>query len=160
MISKILLAIRIKSGSRIFQILIFQHRLLICYNWEINCLPTNHNKKLAVHKTIKDIESNIKSSLIENQTKIRNIVIPQLHKLLHIKNPKNAVDDKLISMTNYTKNFCQKNRNIIFTRADNGNVTVALNKNTYLKEMENALQDKNTYSIVKKDPSISVEKKN
>jgi len=61
-------------------------------------------------------------------------------------------------MTNYTKNFCRKNRDVIFTRADKGNVTVALNKSTYIKKMEDALQNTNTYTIVKKDPSISVEK--
>jgi len=92
-----------------------------------------------VHE-IKDVESNIKSFHIENQIRIRNTIIPQFHKLLHLKTPKNAVDEKLISMINYTKNFW-KNQDIIFTRADKGNITIALNKSTYLKKMEDALQD-------------------
>jgi len=54
-------------------------------------LPLNHNKKLAVHEIIKDVESNIKSFHIENQIRIRNIIISQFHKLLHLKTPKNAV---------------------------------------------------------------------
>jgi len=67
--------------------------------------------------------------------------------------------EKLISMTNYTKNFCRRNRDAIFTHADKSNFTVALSKITYLRKMEDALDDINTYSIVKKDPSsISIEK--
>jgi len=122
-------------------------------------LPTNLNKKLAVHETIKDLESNIKSANIENQIRIRNTIIPQLHKILHLKSPKNLVDEKLISMTNYTKNYCRKNHDVIFTRVDKGNVTIALNKSIYIEKMEVALQDTNTYMIVKKDPSTTVEKK-
>jgi len=105
------------------------------------------------------VESNIKSYNIENQIRIRNTIIPQLHKLLHLKSPKNTVDEKLVLLTNYTKNFCRKKGDVIFTRADKGNVTVALNKNTYIEKMELALQDTNTYSIVKKDPSSTIEKK-
>jgi len=123
-------------------------------------LPTNQNKKLAVHETIKDLESNIKSSNIENQIRIRNTIIPQLHKILHLKTSKNLVDEKLFPMTKfYTKNFCRKNRNVIFTRADKGNVTIALNKSTYIEKIERALQDTNTYTTVKKDPFTIVEKK-
>jgi len=62
-------------------------------------LPINHNKKLAVHEIIKDVEKNIKSFHIENQIRIRNTIIPQFHKLLYLKTPKNAAAKKLISMT-------------------------------------------------------------
>jgi len=59
----------------------------------------------------------------------------------------------------YTKRLCQENPNIIFTKADKGNTTIALNKVTYINEMEEALKDINTYTIVDKDPSPSIEKK-
>jgi len=58
------------------------------------------------------------------------------------------VAEKLISMTNDIKNFCRRNRDIIFTRADKGNVTVALRKSTNLRKMEDVLDDINTHVIV------------
>jgi len=65
----------------------------------------------------------------------------------------------LTFLTNYTKNFCLRNPEIIFTRADKGNITVALNKNNYINKMECLLGDINTYTLIKKDPSASIEKK-
>jgi len=78
---------------------------------------------------------------------------------LHIKSPKNTTNEKLIALHNYTIDFQRKNPEIIFTRANKGNITVALNKNDYHKKMELLLEDNNTYSLIKKDPSNSIEKK-
>jgi len=44
------------------------------------------------------------------------------------------------------------NPNILFTRADKGNVTVALNKNVYIDKIVSMLQDKDTYSIINRNP--------
>jgi len=68
-------------------------------------LLTHNNKKRAIHEIIKNVESNIKNSHIENQIKIRNTIIPQFHKFLHIKLPKNNTNEKLISLLNYTIGF-------------------------------------------------------
>jgi len=122
-------------------------------------LPVTLNKKAAIHEIIKDIKSNIKSFHLENQIKIRNTIIPQFHKFLHIQTPKNTVTELLTSLTYYTKNFIHKNPEIIFTRADKGNITVALNKNNYIKKVEEVLSDINTYTLIKKDPSTSIERK-
>jgi len=122
-------------------------------------LPAHYHKKQAIHEIIKDVESNIKSSHIVNQTRIRNIIIPQFHRFLHIKSPKNTINEKLIALHNYTMDFQRKNPEIIFTRTDKGNITVALNKNDYFKKMELLLEDTNTYSLIKKDPSNFIEKK-
>jgi len=52
----------------------------------------------------------------------------------------------------------QKNPDVIFTRADKGNVTVALNKNVYIKKIEELLHDKETYLVIKRNPALSIEK--
>jgi len=62
-------------------------------------------------------------------------------------------------MHKMTKQFCADNTNIIFTRADKGNITVVLNKDQYIKEIENLLRDTKTYIVVKKNPILSIEKK-
>jgi len=71
--------------------------------------------------------------------------------------PTNPVDTKLIQLLNATKHFCQNNRNIIFTRADKGNVTVAMNRVSYINKVEEILNDDNTYTVVKKNPIKSIE---
>jgi len=57
-----------------------------------------------------------------------------------------------------TAQFHKKNPNVIFTRADKGNVTVALERQDYITAIEKLLNDKNTYTIVKKIPIKNVEK--
>jgi len=67
------------------------------------------------------------------------------------------VDTKLIQLRNTTKHFCYNNRNIIFTRADKGNVTVAIDRVSYINKVEEILNDDNTYTVVKKNPIKSIE---
>jgi len=43
---------------------------------------------------------------------------------------------------------------VIFTKADKGKVTVALERQDYISAMEKLLYDKNTYIIIKKNPII------
>jgi len=90
------------------------------------CLPTYLDKKFAIHEFIKDVESNSFFHSFNKQTLIRNITIPQLYKFLKNTPSINPVDTKLIQLLNATKHFCHNNRNIIFTRADKGNITVAM----------------------------------
>jgi len=71
---------------------------------------------------------------MENQVRIRNTIIPQFHKFLYIKLPKNNITEKLISLLNYTTNFYRKNPDVIFTRANKGNITIALDRNAYIKK--------------------------
>jgi len=66
-------------------------------------IPAYYNKKQTIHEIIKDLESNIKSCHIENQRRIRNIIIPQFHRFLHLKSPKNILNEKVISFYNYTR---------------------------------------------------------
>jgi len=47
--------------------------------------------------------------------------------------------------------FIKNNPNIIFTRADKGNITVALNKTEYLNTIDNMLKDTETYSVINKE---------
>lgn len=83
---------------------------------------------------------------------------PQLHRFLHNKTPKNTFDEQLLTLSKSKSQFCRNNPNIIFTRADKGNVTVTVDKFTYLHKMEEILSDQTTYSIIKKNPSLSLEK--
>lgn len=121
------------------------------------CLP-NINKKLAIHEFIKDIESNSKRNNINNRTTIRNIAIPKFAQLLNTKEKQDLTQQKLLSAHKEAVRFCKENPNIIFTRADKGNVTVAMDKSYYINKIENLLSDVNTYAIINKNPCKKIEK--
>jgi len=40
---------------------------------------------------------------------------------------------------------------------DKGNITVAMDKSNYIKKMEDVLKDKNTYTVVKRNPAKTIE---
>jgi len=61
-------------------------------------------------------------------------------------------------MLKSTREFVHNNPEIIFTRADKGNATVVLNKNTYIQKMVELLGDQETYSEIKKNPTPTIEK--
>jgi len=60
-----------------------------------------------------------------------------------------------IRLINYiiTKKFIKNNPNIIFTRGDKGNITVALERDNYLNIIEEMLNDTDTYTKIIKDPT-------
>lgn len=59
-----------------------------------------------------------------------------------------------------TQAFIKQHPNILFTRADKGNVTVALDNNEYVFKIESMPSDKNTYIKSKiKNPAKKVENK-
>jgi len=60
------------------------------------------------------------------------------------------MEKKLVELKNVAINFCKNNPDMIFTRADKSNVTVAIDKMEYLNKIETMLQDQNTYIIKKK----------
>ena len=56
-------------------------------------------------------------------------------------------------LTHTTNTFLRENPNLILTRADKGNVTVAMDRDNYIQKMEELLQDRNTYNVIIKDPT-------
>jgi len=123
------------------------------------CLPTDNRKKTAVHEFIKHLESFNRYFNDNERTKIRNTVIPFFHRFIHNKVSSNVTEKTLLFLMKLTTSFCKNNPDIIFTRADKGNVTVALKKDTYINRIEELLNDKNTYEIVKKNPIVNTERK-
>jgi len=121
------------------------------------CLPNSINKKTAIHEFIKDIESNVKYHNYDKLTAIRNIAIPQFYKYLKSSPKQNGLDNKIINMYNITERFCKNNKDIIFTRADKGNMTVAMQRSFYIERMEEMLSDEDTYSVIRKNPIKNIE---
>ena len=62
---------------------------------------------------------------------IRDISLPILKKLSFFSISKNDVNKKIAQLIKATKEFLKHNPNIVFTKANKGNITVALNNNGY-----------------------------
>lgn len=121
-------------------------------------LPFPPNKNKLITEFIKDIESNIHNVDIISRQKIRQTVIPKLKNYYNEKTSNHSIiDNKLLQMHKLTQQFIKQHPNIIFTRADKGNITVAIDKNEYLSQMKNALNDPNTYTVVEKNPTKKIE---
>jgi len=101
----------------------------------------------VIHEFIKDLENYRYFNRYFNEsekTKIRNIIIPFFHRFIYNKVSSDVTEKPLLFLKKLTTSFCKNNSNIIFTRADKGNVTVALKKDVYINKMEELLNDNNT----------------
>jgi len=87
----------------------------------------------------------------DNIINIRNRAIPLIGSLLTLISTTHS-NPRLSSLNRTCKIFIKNNPDVIFTRADKGNVTVALDRNDYNSKITNMLDDINTYIKVNKDP--------
>ena len=55
--------------------------------------------------------------------------------------------------------FVKNNPDIVFTRADKGNTTVALTRTDYIEKVETLLHDVNTYQVRPKDTTMKIQNK-
>jgi len=116
------------------------------------------NIKNSITQLIKNIENNIIKLDAEIQTEIRNRSIPILHNMLSKPRHNNLTDVDIIELLEVTKKFLKSNPDIIYTRADKGSVTVALDKKEYICKVEDMLKDTETYIEIKKDPTKKLTK--
>lgn len=115
-------------------------------------LPTI-NREIITTEFIKYVEHNIDKLPRNICVTISNRVAPILNNLAHYSFKSSPVDRELTTASLVTRKFIKDNPDVIFTRADKGNVTVAVNKVDYLKNMDALLNDNATYTIVNKDPT-------
>jgi len=114
-------------------------------------LPATNTKNNII-EMIKNIENNIKKLNLDIQSNIRNHSLQVIKKLFNKCTQTNKIYDKLSDMLKSTKHFIKNHPNLILTRADKGNVTVALDKNEYIRKIESMLQDQETYLNIKNNP--------
>lgn len=120
-------------------------------------LQNNNNLRALIFQYIKDIENNI----INLNVQVRESIILSITPILH-KYARKVCSHKLINseldfdILKKTQRFLKTNKNIL-TRADNGNVSVAFDREDYIKKMEGLLSDGATYETVLKDPVRKIE---
>lgn len=67
--------------------------------------------------------------------------------------------DKLFTEINKTKRFLKEDPNLIVLRADNGNVTVVINRDDYNNKINDTLSDNTTYMTFPTNPIVSIQNK-
>jgi|GEM_PF-1112420 len=84
--------------------------------------------------------------------KVRSSLVNTLKKNLQNNKHVNYIDARLQKEYISCKRFLKNNEDIFVTKADKGQVTVILDKNNYIKQMESLLNDDSTYRQIKKNP--------
>ena len=77
-------------------------------------------------------------------------------KLLHTKGRLDKNDAMIKKWLICTKRFVREHPDILFTRADKGNITITLDKHDYITKLEGMLSDGSTYETVDKDLSKKI----
>lgn len=67
------------------------------------------------------------------------------------------MEQALLSKTKTVSNFIKQNPEVIFTWPDKGNSTVAIDKTDYISTINNMLKDNDTYYVITKDLTLSIE---
>ncbi|KMQ83101.1 hypothetical protein RF55_20926 [Lasius niger] len=84
---------------------------------------------------------------------IRNRATYIINNLLSYASSHKDSSNEIRKLVTVTNKFLNQHPNLILTRADKGNVTVALDKDKYLNKVEDLLRDTETYTTLKKDPT-------
>jgi len=113
------------------------------------CLPSI-NKDNDITECIKSVENNFNRHKINNCNTFRNMLFPFIKDIKKDNNSKLDLD--ILDSVSFTKKFIRHNPEVIFTRADKGNTTVALGRLEYINKMEINLSDSNTYTSVQRNP--------
>lgn len=125
-------------------------------NFSLPIPNDSNNKKSLLIEFIKGIEHNNKKFNVATRLNIRNRSIPIINKILSYTPHNIPFYHSIKNSINSTRRFIKDNPNVIFTRADKGNITVALNKNQYFLKISEMLQDNDTYTEINKDPTKSI----
>lgn len=96
-------------------------------------------------------ENNLSKLPPDKRIVVRNRFANIINSLPSYRYPLSKTHKELLHLNSITKNFLKENPNLIVTRADKGNVTVALDRDKYILEIEKLLKDEETYVVVNKN---------
>ena len=113
------------------------------------------NNQLPIKHLFADFESNIHKINEDDRNAARFKFVNCISTFSRQRQSHNALSNfqkNMIQNAKLTHTFLKNNPNILITKADKGNTTVALDKNKYI-EVKTILAEKKTYITLKKDPT-------
>jgi hypothetical protein len=106
----------------------------------------------SVLQVIKNFELNIQKISEEAANETRGSLVGLLLNYLTMNRHTNYIEKHILKLFHKCRSFLKKNSDVFVTNADKGQVTVVMDKSTYLEKMTDLLSDSDTYKILKKDP--------
>lgn len=116
------------------------------------------NIKSSIFETVKDIENDIRSFPHEVRDEIRSLIFPTLEGAINLPSIMSDLEINLLRRYHETKTFIRDNPDIILTKADKGNITVAVEQDVYVSKVKDILKDTSTYTVVSKNPIKKLER--
>jgi len=127
-------------------------RLLLQLGDRFSLPVMKRDKDKLIVEFIKCIEKNLFKEGESICSTIRNQSIPIIKRMSKKTNNMNSNEKLLLKCLQQTKSFVKDNPDILFTKADKGNATVAMDSSEYNNRMIDIFSDSNTYTVIKKDP--------
>lgn len=118
-----------------------------------------HKDNLPIFKIIADGEELIKTKDQNEQEPSRSCFTKILQNYMRFNSMPNF-DKYLNKIFVDTKRFLKRHPEIYIVPADKGNVTVAMLKINYIDKMNEMMTDRNTYTVLRNDPTNKVQNKN
>lgn len=110
----------------------------------------------AVLDMIKEFETNIRLIPVEQQSSVRRAIANMYsYNIMNSFRMSNNVVD-LIRDLRYTKTYFKENPSIVCVKAYKGEASVLIEREDYINEMKNVLDDNETYEIVAKYPTSRI----
>lgn len=116
------------------------------------------NKNKIVFETIKDLETNIYKIPEDQRDEFRKRVINTSSNFLKKSHHISVTDRVIAKNIKETNKFVSENKNLLITKADEGNITVILNRKDYIKKCENILNDESSYKKLDYNPEDILKK--
>ncbi|XP_071652732.1 uncharacterized protein [Temnothorax longispinosus] len=119
-------------------------------------LPFSDNKSKICFEFIKRVESSAYRLPAIKKVGLRNYTSAIVNRLFDSNPSLDSIGLELRSALRDTNIFIRHHPEIIFTRADKGNTTVAMLKSEYMEKMSALLGDETTYSIIDRNPTRKI----
>ena len=111
-----------------------------------------------IFTTVKNVEHSLCNKEFAYNKEVRDIIVENIIKHNDNNSSFSKYDIEFSKKVKTAKNFLKEHKNICFTCADKGNVTVCVNTDEYCEQMENIFSDTKTYKIINKNPLSSLQK--
>ncbi|XP_071653548.1 uncharacterized protein [Temnothorax longispinosus] len=113
----------------------------------------------SVVDIIKNFESNIHLIAEDIVEEARDRISNSLFRFLRKDKHTNYIDRFLLQEFKFCRSFLRDNDDVLVTKADKGQVTVVMERNTYINRMTDLLSDSLTYKKLKNDPTRQITSK-
>jgi len=112
----------------------------------------NKDKTDTIVAFVKNFEATVHKIPEKVVDKVRSSFVNSLKKNLNNNKHVNYIDAKIYKEFLNCKKFLKNNDDIFVTKVDKGQVTVIMDKNAYVEQMEVLLKDNSTYRPLDKNP--------